>query len=285
MTRRQTHNRTRATWLALPALLGASVWSDAALAEDDGWVEFEEQPQQQQQEQWLVPPEQFDQWVFQNARDVAGQRRVFENKLSVSIEMLKQTCGLTEEQERKLRLAGEIEIRRFFVRYKKVKEHYIEEKPNQNEFNEVWQMIQPLQQEAQAGLFGSGSTYKHVARRALRDNQLQTHREVERKRREFRYRALVKMYVAMLDESVPLTAAQRDGLIELMLASTKPPNQFGRNDQAYIMYQASTVSADKLRDLVDGPIGDSVVAAFRKGRGYQATLESQGIHPFSEEDE
>ncbi|TWT77271.1 hypothetical protein Pla123a_19280 [Posidoniimonas polymericola] len=270
--------------IAAAAALVVLVASGGVRAEDDGWLEFEEKPQQQQ-DQWLVQPEHFDQWVFQNARDVPGQRAAFENKLEVNIEMLRQTCGLTDEQERKLRLAGELEMRRFFLRYQKVKDHYIQSKPNQNEFNEIWQLIEPLQQQAQAGLFGAGSTYKHVARNALKENQLKAHREVERQRREFRYRALVEMYVMMLDEHATLTAPQRDGLVDLLLTSTAPPNEFGQYDQTYIMYQASTVGPEQIRELVDGPIGEIVVGAFRMGRGYERHLESQGIHPFSEDDE
>ncbi|TWT37112.1 hypothetical protein KOR34_20590 [Posidoniimonas corsicana] len=263
--------------------LTAVVLAPTARGEDDGWVDIVEEPKQQND--WIVQPEQFDNWVFQTAQSVEGQRDVFGNKLDLALEQLGQSCTLTEAQELKLRLAGQMEIERYFQRYNQVKDHYIKTKPGQDEFNEVWQMIQPLQQAAQAGLFGADSLVSRVARGTLDPEQLAAHRRLQNQRRAYRYRALIQAYVMMLEEHLPLTTRQREGLIGLIEGSTLPPNRFGETDQYYIMHQASTVRRHEIVELLEGPVGEGVANALQTGRGYESHLESQGVRPYREDDE
>ena len=117
--------------LLLSALATSPTWG-----EDDGWIEFGDAPQQQEQG-WMIPPEQFDQWVFQHASNIEGQRKEFETRLALAIDNVNDVCQLTEEQRLTLRLAGEIEINRYFAKYKQVKAYYIKTKPDQNNFNDI----------------------------------------------------------------------------------------------------------------------------------------------------
>lgn len=279
MTRRQFHCRAS---LAVAALL-IMIFTTTSRGDDDGWVEIDDTPQQQKRE-WLVPPEQFDQWVFQNASSAEDQRKVFETKLALTIFQIDGVCQLTDEQRLTLQLAGELDINRYFSKYMQVKDYYLKNKPDQNNFNEVWQLIQPLQRIAQVGLFGEDSAVRKISRQMLEEEQQKRFREIEHQRREYRYRALVEMYVMMLDDAAPLSAEQRKRLVKLILENTRPPNVFGQTDQYYVMHQASLLSRKEVAEEIQGPLLEVVHSAFQLGRRYENFLEMQGAKPFIEEE-
>ncbi|QDU89832.1 hypothetical protein Pla175_32280 [Pirellulimonas nuda] len=266
--------------LALAAVAAVAL---VGRADDDGWEPFEEAKPAAEAHRWVIPPDQFEGWVFQNARTAQGQRKQFQAKLKLALDNIDKSCSLSEAQREKLRLTGELQIERYFEKYERVRRTYIQTKPGPNDFNVIWQEIQPLQQEAQSGIFTNDSLLLKVLRGVLDDSQQAQHKRDEKARRAFRYRALVEVFVLLIDESAPMTDQQRRDLIELLLTQTKPPSAFGQQDQYYMMYQLHTVPAEKLRKVVGGAQGDLLTKIGATGRAYEAHLRAQGVHPVEED--
>ncbi|QDS99624.1 hypothetical protein [Adhaeretor mobilis] len=253
-------------------------------AEDDGWLEFEDQAAAVQN-QFEVSPEQFEQWVFQHQGSADAALKKLERQLTLTVEEMSRACELNKSQEMKLRLAGQYDIRQFFNEYAKVRNKFMEVRHDQNEFNKIWNDIQPLQQKLGAGLFNADSIYKKVADGTLNKQQGLERRKAERERRQFRYQALIELHILQLEKAIPLHAKQRERLVQLILAETQPPSIFGQNDQIYLSYHLSQVAKKKITKAVDGAQGRALVKMYQKGRGYKHHLESQGVVPFEEEDE
>lgn len=265
-------------------LLAAMAVAYGVRADDDGWEPFEEAQPEANAQQWVIPPEQFEGWVFQNARTAEGQRAEFQSKLKLALESIDKACDLSEAQREKLRLAGELQIERFFDQYEQVHRNYMEQKPGPNEFNAIYQEIQPIQQKAQSGLFDGDSLLRKVTRQVLDDEQRAEHERQEKERRAFRYRGMVESFVMQIDESAPMTDQQRRDLIALVLKETRPPNVFGQQDQYYMMSQLHSLPQEKLQAVVRGAQGALLIKIAQMGRGYESHLKSMGVHPVEEDE-
>ena len=62
--------------------------------------------------------------------------------LSLNVEDLERTCGLTPVQKKKLLLAGRGDIKRFFDRVEDIRKKFDKVKNDQNQFGLMWQDIQ-----------------------------------------------------------------------------------------------------------------------------------------------
>ena len=111
--------------------------------------------------------EQMDQWVFGRYGGSGGAHSKLDSSLLLRIQDLERTCGITEAQKMKLRLAGRGDIKRFFDRLEELKRKL---QQGQNDPNaNIWQAIQPLQVELNTGLFGDDSLYAKTIKRTLNE--------------------------------------------------------------------------------------------------------------------
>ena len=134
------------------------------------------------------------------------------------IDDLERTCGITEAQKNKLRLAGRGDIKRFFDKVEALKRKF---QQGQNDPNaNIWQEIQPLQVELNAGLFGDDSIYAKTIRRTLSPEQAARFESLSRERTTSRFRATVEWFVAHLDKGLGLTDSQRQRFVELLVNET-----------------------------------------------------------------
>lgn len=255
-----------------------------ARSEDDGWLEFEEEGVAVQNH-FEVSPEQFEQWVFQHQGSASKQRKKLELELQLTIEEISRACELGKSQEEKLRLAGQADIRSFFNEYHVVRGKFMKVRHDQQEFNKIWNDIQPLQQKLGTGLFNQGSMLKKVAESTLNNEQGKERRQAEAARRKFRYRALVELHVMNLEKQIPLQANERKALLELILSETLPPTSFGQNDQIYLIYHLSQIGKKKITAAVSGAQGQALLKMYQQGRHYKNHLEQLGVVPFVEEGE
>ncbi len=90
---------------------------------------------------------QVDQWVFGRLGGSAGAHGKIDFSLLLCIQDLDRTCGLTEAQKNKLRLAGRGDIKRFFDRVEAVKQKFPQAQNDPNLNMNIWREIQPLQAE------------------------------------------------------------------------------------------------------------------------------------------
>ena len=223
---------------------------------------------------FTLTDEQFDSWLTNGNTTV--DKRV-ESQLAMELRSLDQSCKLSPEQKAKLELAGQGDAARFQGRVAELRSRLVGKTYDQNEMNNIWQEISPLQQEVQAGLLGEASLFTKIVRRTLDEDQSAKYEAVQAERRTAMYAAKVKLYVAMIERSAPMRAQQREALIELFLKRTRPPKRFGENEIYYVMYQASTMDRKEITKIFDNAQMKVITPAFRQGANYKSFLTQQGF--------
>jgi hypothetical protein len=215
----------------------------------------------------------FNQWLYS-----ASQGNYDPNsELALHIEAVDRVCGLNESQKEKLRLAGHGDYARFGRQVDDLKSKYVGKTFGQNEIGEIYQKIQPLSQVYQAGLLGDDSLFAKVLAKTLTLEQASKFQEIDSARREARYVAKVKLFVVVLERTCPLTAKQRNALVELIVEETRPPKRFGQFDWYVVMYQANKIPDAKFDEIVDEAQMRQLKVTLRQGAGMEHFLRQQKI--------
>jgi hypothetical protein len=260
--------------IALLAIAGAA---RIARAQDDEIVE--DVPQAEQQQQFMVADENFDQWVFGGRGTAAVIRKRFDSQLILQVEEIERMCGVSEEQKLKLQLAGRGDIKRLFDRVEELRKKFQLVKNDQNKFNEFWQDVQPFQVVFSQGVFGPNSLFNKTLKNTLSADQSANYLLADRDRRMFQYRSTVEAIIGMLDQVVSFRAEQRQKFIDLILDRKRLPRVFGQYNYYLVLYQASQLPEAKLKEFLDEPQLKALQKVFNQVRGYEPFLKSNGYLP------
>jgi hypothetical protein len=256
-------------------IAGASVTSAAP---DD--VEAVKQDEQQINVQFFQMDENnFDANVFQPSGNAKTARNQIETKLKLQLDELHRVCGITEAQKQKLTLAASSDIKRFFDEVDKVRKKVKGGKLDQNEWNNIWQEIQPLRIRQSTGLFGDTSFFAKTVRKTLSEEQIQKYDAVVNERRKFRYRASLEVVVTNLESTVPLRHSQHEAIVKLLLEETQPPPTFGQYDQYLVMHQLGKLAEPKLKRLLDEHQWKLMEVQIQQFKGMEQFLIQNGLIP------
>jgi hypothetical protein len=221
--------------------------------------------------------DQVDNWVFGRFGGSAVARTRFDSALALRIDDLERVCGVTEAQKKKLKLAGRGDIKRIFDRVEELKRKSLQNQNDPN--NNIWQTIQPLQVEVNAGLFGDASIFQKTIKRTLDGDQAARYDSLMRERKLSRYRATVEWFVVHLDKVLGFSDDQRRRLTELILSDTDPPERFGQSDYWYLMFQMSRLPEAKIKPIFDNPQWRLLSRQFAQARGMEQWLRQNGLLP------
>jgi hypothetical protein len=235
--------------------------------------------------EFVLNAQQFDQWVFgnSNVQGAPGARKKMDTMLSLQIEEMDRTCGLSDSQKEKLRLAGRGDVERFFDRVEEKRRELQDKSYEQNKIGELYQQLQPFQATLNGGLFDDGSLFEKIVAKALDPEQAARYESFNRERRTFRYRAKVEMMVLKLSRSLGLRAEQQERFVQAIIEETRPPRRFGQNDYYLVLYQASTVPEERLRPIFDEAQWGLIQRLLRQGKGYEQFLKTGGYVADAEE--
>ena len=145
--------------------------------------------------------------------------------------------------------------------------------PNQN----IWQEVQPLQNELNTGLFGDESLLAKTVKRTLDSPQTARYETLLSKRRQVRHRATAEWFVVHVDKALGLTEDQRRRFIEVLVALVPPPQKFGQADYWYFMLESARVPEDKLKPIFDAPQWRLLSRQFTQARGMEPWLKQNGV--------
>lgn len=254
----------------LTALLIAIVWASQGASSVFGQVGFTD--------------EQFEQWVFQQYGNAATARTRLKESLELYTEDVDQSCGLSEAQKQKMRLAGRGDIERFFRTFEKVKTKFQLIRNDQQKVNEIWQDISPLQAQLMSGLFDSDSLLQKCLVNTISREQFLKHHKVDEERRRFHHESKIGLVVTMLDQYAPITAEQRQQLIALLLRETRPPRKLGQYDYYVMMHQVSKIDEEKFKTILDDIQWQVFNQQFGQMRGMDQWLKQNGLLSDDEED-
>jgi hypothetical protein len=226
-------------------------------------------------QKFVMDDNQFNQWLYQGN----GQAADRDSEITMMVESMDRACHITEEQRAKLHLAGLGDYSRFEQKVNDLRAECVGKSYDQNQINEIYQKFQPLTQQYQAGMLGPGSIFSKVVNRTLNPEQHEEYEAAEAERRKTRHAAKVRLFVALLEQSCPLKASQRDGLVDLLLKDTRPALRNSEYDWYVVIVQAGKLPESKLKPILDR----SQLAYFKKitanARGMEGMLRQQGILP------
>jgi hypothetical protein len=267
--------------LAATAVFGAAWGGRTAFAQGDD--DFDPpQPPAVPQQVFVVNDVQLDQWVFGGGRNAGWARDRLDTQLTLRIDEIDQACGVTEDQRKKLRLAGRGDIKRFFDKVEEKRRAFQAVAHDRAKIGGIFQEIQPLQVAFNAGLFGEGSLFAKTLVKTLDADQSRRYETALRERRQFHYRSRVDLVVATLGNAVGLSTDQRRRFTKLYLDETRPPKSFGRNDYQAVLLQAANLPEEKLKPIFNDTQWRVLSRYFAQVRGMEQFLRTNGYVPDGE---
>jgi hypothetical protein len=226
-----------------------------------------------------IDPDQIVSWIFNNQRSVDQVHRELEEILQTRVDLIAQACELTPEQQEKLSLAGAGDIHRFFNEFQTLKRSLPTGSVTQEEYQQMWQKIQPIRQKYNAGIFDRDSLLTKTVRYVLQENQISRYEEFERKRRQRYFESVVRATIAMMEDELPLTSGQRERLLKLVLAQKAEIRvQQSSYYQMYaVLYQISKIPEEELKPIFLSNEWVVMKALLNRGRQYEVMLRQEGL--------
>jgi len=228
------------------------------------------------QNRWVMDENQFNQWIF-NQNGGGGLDE--DSEITLMVEAIDRSCHLTPAQKEKIQLGAHGDYARFKEEVDELRTEFVGKAYDQNDMNKIWQKISPVQQKYQAGLLGEKSLFSKVMQTTLTPEQHEEYEAGQAERRKARHAAKVRLFVAMLDQSCPMKAAQRDALVELLLKETKPALRTSEYDWYVVVVQVGRLPDNKLTAILDNAQLKYVKKVANQGRGMEAHLKRVGILP------
>jgi hypothetical protein len=201
---------------------------------------------------------QFDDWIDQivsgiNNRDtpVGGQ---LDERLLLKLDWIQASCGISEEQKKKLLIAGRRDIKRFLDELRATKRQYRQIKADPIEFARVEKRLAEIQTSSAEELFGEASFLSKMLDRTLSETQRMAYRKAVEESQVFAHRAAVEQAVQFCDMAIGLTADQRRRLIELFMDEAPRVSRKDTSElslQFLMLLQTAKLSREKLRTIFD----------------------------------
>ena len=226
---------------------------------------------------FMIDESNFDQWIFQGSGTAAAGRARINSHLKLNLDELNRTCDLTDVQRKKLALAAQGDMKRFFDQVEALRKKFLAVRNDQNAFNQLWQEIHPLQQKQQAGLFDESSMFEKTLRSTLNEEQQQRYRKVTDERRRFRYRASIQTSLVSLSDTVALKDDQHKAIAKLLLEETALPLRFGQQDQQVVLYGLSKLPSAKLKAILNDRQWKLMQPQINQGQAMEQFLAQNGF--------
>src|SRR5262249_27765594 len=148
-------------------------------------------------------------------------------------------------------LAADRDIKKFRDEYDQLKLKFQHTKQNPNNLTNVMSAIAPLKQQWEAGLVGESSMLNKVLESTLTGDQWSAYQKEQAERENYPYRAKIKLALASLESTLPITIEQREQLEKLLIAETKPPKKFSQFDAQVVLFQAANLPEAKFKNIFD----------------------------------
>lgn len=183
----------------------------------------------QQQQDWV------SNWAF-NGRTEKQVESQLKSDYQMRLKMIDRLCDLQQPQVAKMTTAGDADVSRFFRDVAKARREVDAlglKGNNNNDINQMWQIVSPISQQMQAGIFSDKSLFQKVMRSTLSEGQHGLYEAELKKNRQRRWQTITRVNVAEIEKSTPLLADQRQKLLELLDAQ-EIPDKINSNMDAYI---------------------------------------------------
>jgi hypothetical protein len=217
-------------------------------------------------------------WICGSTSRATAERKA-ESLLTLRVHSLERAGGLSKTQLETLQLAARNDMACFFRKMDALKQECRGMNVNDQRFQQIWQKVDPLRTQFNAGLLDETSLFHKLLQGMSRRDPSAPYQEEERQRRQFRYRATIEVAVTMFEAGVPLTDVQRQKFLQVLFDELKPPKSIGRRAEYVVFYQASKLEEGKLRPIFDDAQWRALGQVFRNAKGMEQNLKTQGFVP------
>jgi hypothetical protein len=201
---------------------------------------------------------QFDDWVDQivsgiNIRDTPEGGRLDE-RLRLKLDWIQASCGISEEQKKKLLIAGRRDIKHFLDELRETKRQYRDIKADPIEFAKVQKRLAEIQTSSAEELFGEASFLSKMLDRTLSETQRVAYRRAVEESQVFAYRAAVAQAVQFCDLAIGLRDEQRRRLSELFMGEARRVTKRESSElslQFLMVLRTAKLPREKLRTIFD----------------------------------
>jgi hypothetical protein len=170
--------------------------------------------------------QQFNEWaeqsVFSSDGNAIAWRLRLSERLELKLDYLGRTCGITEAQTKKLRLAGNADIKRLLDRLDADKRSFAFVKDDSAEIAKLQSDVQELRDTSASSFLEEGSLFAKTLQKSLSREQLAKYSMAARQSKQFRHQAMVDQTVQLFDVAVGISDAERERFAQLLLRRTRP---------------------------------------------------------------
>jgi len=212
-------------------------------------------------------------------RDETARRQRLDSILRSRVEVLAKSYRLSEPQKKKLLVAGQGDIKRYFD---SVEETWVKLDLAANDpikTRETLTEIERLGRVYNSGMFKSGSIFAKTLSKTLSDEQTAKYKKEIQERHQHRFRATLSWVAGTLEQTMKLTANQRRRLEKLLIEETRAPEAFGSYDYYGLIFQAAKIPEAKLKPIFDDDQWQALTRQFQEVRGMENLLKIGGFLP------
>jgi hypothetical protein len=239
----------------------------------------EERNNPQPQPVFIISDQEFERWVFGPQRDADTVRRLLESRLKSRIEYIDHLHGITKDERKKLQLAGQGDIKRFFDRVEEARKQLRLAAADRIQFDRAVRDLRALSNHYESGIFNDQSMSAKTLKRILKQKPATQAERDRGARRISLYQSRLEWVALTLQKSLFLSDQQRQRLLTLLLEETRPPQQFGPFDYFGIVFQASELPESKLRPIFDDNQWRALRREFDNAKRLENMLRDNGYLP------
>lgn len=212
--------------------------------------------------QVALSDKEFDRWIFGNNSGAAFARDGFEAVLSARIKGINRACGLTEAQEKRLRLAGRGDVKRYFdlVEERRRQFHSLNDDPAR--LARLRNELHTLRHASASEPFGEGSIFSKALKTTLDPDQLANLEAADRESRRRRHRVVIDALANMLH----LDGEPRQRFSKLLQERTRPPRRNSPYDLYVVTLQAAALPESDFATILDDGQRDRLGQMFGQAR-------------------
>jgi len=193
----------------------------------------------------------FLQSLLGGPKSIDTLREILEFRLQRQLETTDRECHLTPEQNQKLTLAGQGDIKRFVNRVNEARRTFLAVEGERDARVFLMRESKRFQSALAMGVFGEGSLFAKTFAKVISRQQLADAARYRLERELARHRAAIAETVAKLSRSLSLKAEQRRRFESVLAEQTPPPQKSGDSRVAYVMFQAARLPRSKLEPIFD----------------------------------
>ncbi len=202
--------------------------------------------------------DQFDALVEQTLRRINDQdhpeRGRLNEQLTLKLDWIAAACKTSEDQRKKLQIAGRGDIKRFFDEMRELKRRFRQVKGEAGESARMQQRLAALQASYGAEIFGDSSLLAKTVSTTLSREQAAAIKKAEEEARAFANRAAVEQAVQFCDVAIGLNGEQRGKLTELFASRGRQMKQDEKSGLPLpysMVVETARLSRDKLKAIFD----------------------------------